>query len=119
MRLRAAEARAAGKPVRQSQRWVPYSRISPTLVRAVLVTEDAGFWSHDGIDYDEVRAAFSDTLHKGEALRGASTITQQLAKNLYLSPSRNPYRKVERAADHAAARGGAVARGGSSSSIST
>jgi monofunctional glycosyltransferase len=94
MRLRAAEARAAGKPVRQSQRWVPYSRISPTLVRAVLVTEDAGFWSHDGIAYDEVRAAFSDTLHKGEALRGASTITQQLAKNLYLSPSRNPYRKV-------------------------
>ena len=59
MRLRADEARAAGKPVRQSQRWVPYSRIRPTLVRAVLVTEDAAFWSHDGIDYDELRAAFS------------------------------------------------------------
>ena len=61
----------------------------------MLVTEDAGFWTHDGIDYDELRAAVSDTLSKGEALRGASTITQQLAKNLYLSPSRNPYRKVK------------------------
>lgn len=95
MRLRAAEAKAAGKPVRVVQQWVPYSRISHALVRAVLVTEDAGFWQHDGIDYEEIRAAVSDTLHKGEALRGASTITQQLAKNLYLSPSRNPYRKVK------------------------
>ena len=64
-------------------------------MRAVLVTEDAGFWGHDGIDCDEIRAALDDTLTQGEALRGASTITQQLAKNLYLSPSRNPYRKVE------------------------
>jgi monofunctional biosynthetic peptidoglycan transglycosylase len=95
MRIREAEAKSAGKPVRFVQRWVPYSRISPMLVRAVLVTEDAGFWQHDGIDYEEVRAAFSDTLYKGETLRGASTITQQLAKNLYLSPSRNPYRKIK------------------------
>jgi len=95
MRIREREAKAAGKPVRFVHRWVPYSRISPTLVRAVLVTEDAGFWTHDGIDYDELRAAVSDTLSKGEALRGASTITQQLAKNLYLSPSRNPYRKIK------------------------
>jgi monofunctional biosynthetic peptidoglycan transglycosylase len=94
MRLRAGEARAAGKPVRQWHRWVPYSRISPSLTRAVLVTEDAGFWGHEGIDFDEIRASIEDTFSKGTPLRGASTITQQLAKNLYLSPSRNPYRKV-------------------------
>lgn len=94
MRLRAAEARAAGKPIRQSHRWVPYSRISPTLTRAVLVAEDAGFWAHEGIDFEEIRASIEDAWTKGSPLRGASTITQQLAKNLYLSPSRNPYRKV-------------------------
>lgn len=94
MRLRAEEARAAGRPVRQSHRWVPYTRISPALTRAVLVTEDAGFWGHEGIDFEEIRASIEDTLTKGSPLRGASTITQQLAKNLYLSPSRNPYRKV-------------------------
>jgi monofunctional biosynthetic peptidoglycan transglycosylase len=73
---------------------VPYSRISPALTRAVLVAEDAGFWGHEGIDFEEIRASVEDTLTKGAPLRGASTITQQLAKNLYLSPSRHPYRKV-------------------------
>jgi monofunctional biosynthetic peptidoglycan transglycosylase len=94
MRIRAAEAEAAGRPVRQVQRWVPYSRISPMLAKAVRVSEDAAFWDHDGIDLGEIKASIQDNWTKGKALRGASTITQQLAKNLYLSPSRNPYRKV-------------------------
>lgn len=94
MDLRAREARAAGKPVRKSQRWINYGRISPTLTRAVLVAEDSAFWSHDGIDLDEIKASIEDSIETGEAPRGASTITQQLAKNLYLSPSRNPMRKV-------------------------
>ena len=94
MDLRAREARAAGKPVRKAQRWIPYGRISPSLVRAVLVSEDAAFWSHDGIDLDEIKASIEDSLETGEPMRGASTITQQLAKNLYLSPSRNPTRKL-------------------------
>jgi monofunctional biosynthetic peptidoglycan transglycosylase len=94
MDMRAREAIAEGKPVRKSQRWISYSRISPSLIRAVLVTEDAAFWSHDGIDFDELKAAIEDSLEKGEPMRGASTITQQLAKNLYLSPSRNPTRKL-------------------------
>jgi monofunctional glycosyltransferase len=94
MDLRAREARASGKPVRKAQRWIAYGRISPSLIRAVLVTEDAAFWSHDGIDLDEIRASIEDTIEKGEPMRGASTITQQLAKNLYLSPSRNPTRKL-------------------------
>jgi monofunctional biosynthetic peptidoglycan transglycosylase len=94
MDMRAREARAAGKPVRKSQRWINYRRISPALIRAGLVTEDAAFWSHDGIDLDEIKAAIEASLEKGEPMRGASTITQQLAKNLYLSPSRNPTRKL-------------------------
>jgi len=94
MDLRAREARAAGKPVRKSQQWISYGRIAPSLTRAVLVTEDAAFWSHSGIDFDEIKASIEDSIETGEPLRGASTITQQLAKNLYLSPSRNPTRKL-------------------------
>ena len=94
MDLRAREAREAGKTVRKSQRWIPYGRISPYIVRAVLVSEDAAFWSHNGIDYDELKAAIETSIEKGQPMRGASTITQQLAKNLYLSPSRNPTRKL-------------------------
>jgi monofunctional biosynthetic peptidoglycan transglycosylase len=94
MDLRAAEAAGAGRPLRVSHRWISYRRISPTLVRAVLVAEDAAFWQHEGIDVDEIRASMEANWQRGDFVRGASTITQQLAKNLYLSPSRNPYRKV-------------------------
>jgi monofunctional glycosyltransferase len=94
MDMRAAQARAAGKPVRRNQRWVNYGRIAPNLTRAVLLAEDSAFWSHEGIDFDEMKIALEDSWDKGEPLRGASTITQQLAKNLYLSPSRNPTRKI-------------------------
>jgi monofunctional biosynthetic peptidoglycan transglycosylase len=94
MDLRAREARAAGKPVKKSQRWIAYGRISPALTRAVLVAEDAAFWSHDGIDLEEIKASIEDSMESGEPMRGASTITQQLAKNLYLSPSRIPTRKL-------------------------
>jgi monofunctional biosynthetic peptidoglycan transglycosylase len=86
--LRAREAHALGRPAKRVQRWVPYSRISPHLKRAVIVAEDAAFWQHEGVDYDELQKAMELGF-----VRGASTITQQLAKNLYLSPSRNPVRK--------------------------
>lgn len=91
--LREMEALKAGKNPRHVQRWMAYRRISPTLTRAVLVAEDAAFWEHDGVDYDELRASIELDLARGQMIRGASTITQQLAKNLYLSPSRNPLRK--------------------------
>jgi monofunctional biosynthetic peptidoglycan transglycosylase len=94
MDLRADEARDAGKPVRKNQRWVSYGNISANLKRAVIVAEDGAFWSHDGIDLEEIKLAIEDSWENGEPLRGASTITQQLAKNLYLSPSRNPFRKL-------------------------
>jgi len=95
MELRAREAATAGKKPRKAQQWVPYERISPSLKRAVIVAEDAAFFSHEGVDYDELEKSIEDSWKKGTRMRGGSTITQQLAKNLYLSPSRNPVRKVE------------------------
>ena len=95
MELRIDEAHAAGRKFSLRHQWVPYSRISPFLKRAVIVTEDAAFFDHDGIDLDEIKASLEQNWEDGHFLRGASTITQQLAKNLYLSPSRNPIRKVK------------------------
>ena len=68
--------------------------ISPDLKRAVLVTEDDAFFHHDGVDLDEIQASLEIDWEEGSSLRGGSTITQQLAKNLYLSPSSNPMRKL-------------------------
>jgi monofunctional biosynthetic peptidoglycan transglycosylase len=95
MELRAREAHDQGKPVVRDQRWVPYSRISANLKRAVIVTEDGAFWKHEGVDYEQLRESMETNWERGEFARGASTITQQLAKNLYLSPSKNPMRKLK------------------------
>ena len=93
--LRAAEARAsAGKPPRRIQRWIPYDRISPHLKRAVLVAEDARSGSTRGVDFEQLQESMEVNWARGRFARGGSTITQQLAKNLYLSPSRNPIRKL-------------------------
>jgi monofunctional biosynthetic peptidoglycan transglycosylase len=78
-------------------KWVPYSRISSNLKRAVIVSEDIEFFSHDGFSTREQRAALEDAWEDKKLPRGASTITQQLAKNLWLSPSKNPLRKVKEA----------------------
>ena len=93
--LRKQEAQEDGKPITVRQRWVPYAQISNNLRRAVLVAEDAAFFDHDGIDLKELRASLEHNWEEGRFERGASTITQQLAKNLYLSPSRNPIRKLK------------------------
>ena len=95
MRMREREAAAEGLKSRYVYRWVGYSRISPNLKRAVLVAEDSAFWDHEGVDVEEIRKSIHDSLTRGQAPRGASTITQQLAKNLYLSPSYDPLRKVK------------------------
>ena len=95
MELRDREARAAGRQPKRAHRWVPYRRISPHLRRAVLVAEDAGFWGHEGIDLVEIRKSLESDWERGSLTRGASTITQQLAKNLYLSPSKDPLRKLK------------------------
>jgi len=80
-------------------RWtpVPGEAISDQLRTAVLVAEDIGFFDHRGFAGAEIRSALEDTLTRKKPLRGASTITQQLAKNLWLSPSRNPLRKLREA----------------------
>lgn len=78
-------------------RWVPYARISPALKHAVVVAEDIDFFSHDGFAWAEIEKAVKEARAEGKPVRGASTITQQLAKNLWLSPSRNPWRKVKEA----------------------
>jgi len=82
---------------RVDRAWVPASRISAHLKKAVVVAEDLEFFSHDGFSRHEMQQAVRKALAEGERLRGASTITQQLAKNLWLSPSRNPLRKVREA----------------------
>jgi monofunctional glycosyltransferase len=92
--LRAAQARMQGREPRLIHRWVPYRNISPELKRAVLMAEDGAFWRHEGIDFDQLQESIELNWARGQLLRGGSTITQQLAKNLYLSPSRNPIRKV-------------------------
>ncbi|MGH7373268.1 MAG: monofunctional biosynthetic peptidoglycan transglycosylase [Candidatus Rokuibacteriota bacterium] len=92
-----ARQRAAGRPDRVAWRWTPYGAISPALKRAVLVAEDVNFFSHRGFAFDEMQGALEDALRDRELPRGASTITQQLAKNLWLSKSRNPLRKAKEA----------------------
>ncbi len=92
--LRRDEAHDQGKSFNLQRRWVPYNRISSQLKRAVIVAEDSAFFEHEGLDYEQIRESIEDSLEDGAAMRGASTITQQLAKNLYLSESRNPVRKV-------------------------
>jgi monofunctional biosynthetic peptidoglycan transglycosylase len=94
MDMRAQEAAAGGRPLRHVHRWVPYTRISPNLKRAVLAAEDDAFFEHEGVDLEQLKNAIQQDLQNGRAIRGASTITQQLAKNLYLSPSRDPLRKL-------------------------
>jgi monofunctional glycosyltransferase len=94
MELREREAAQRGRPLRHYQVWIPYTRISPNLKRAVLVAEDDAFWQHQGIDMEQLKISIRNDIAKGQAIRGGSTITQQLAKNLYLSPSRDPVRKL-------------------------
>ena len=76
--------------------WVPYDRISIEVKKAVVAAEDMSFFSHNGFDTHELKIVARDAV-KGKKVRGASTITQQLAKNLWLSPSRSPLRKVREA----------------------
>ena len=77
--------------------WVPYSQISPNLKRALVASEDARFLEHDGFDWEGIQTAWEKNLKKGRIVAGGSTISQQLAKNLFLSSSRSPFRKAEEA----------------------
>ncbi len=98
MRYREARARSKGQRVGRVQHWVSLSRISPLLVQAVLISEDDKFYAHEGFDWQGIADAMEKNIKSGHIVGGGSTITQQLAKNLYLKPNRNPLRKVREAA---------------------
>lgn len=95
MELRDREYRAKGERISRQQIWIPYAAVSQHLKKAILISEDAAFFSHKGIDVEELQAALKQVWHTLSFSRGGSTITMQLARNLYLSPSRNPLRKLK------------------------
>lgn len=95
MRQRIAEAEADGKQLTISHRWVPLSRIPKNVQLAIIVSEDGMFYAHGGVDWDEVQESIERNIEEGRVARGGSTITQQLAKNLYLSTSKTPMRKFK------------------------
>lgn len=78
--------------------WIPYERISPHLKRALIVSEDARFVEHEGFDWEGIQKAYEKNMLRGKIVAGGSTISQQLAKNLFLSTRRTPWRKLEEAA---------------------
>ncbi|MFP2901799.1 transglycosylase domain-containing protein, partial [Corallococcus sp. 4LFB] len=92
---RASEAREAGRKPRRRQQWVPLSAVSKPAVDAVLLSEDASFYLHDGVDTVELARAVGQAVEEGKLGRGASTLTQQLAKNLWLSTDRSLLRKLK------------------------
>ena len=94
MKYRESEWQQQGKKKKIVQRWVPLSQISPYVIKAVIIAEDDKFWSHEGFDFDAMQKALEKDLKEKKFKVGGSTISQQLAKNLYLSPSKNPIRKI-------------------------
>lgn len=97
MQYREKEWKEKGKKITAQKIWVPLSQISPYLVKAVIIAEDDKFWSHHGFDLEAIQKALEKDIQKGTFKFGGSTISQQLAKNLYLTPSKNPTRKFKEA----------------------
>lgn len=97
MEYREKEWKRQGKKKRITHHWVPFSSISPYAVKAVIIAEDDKFWQHEGFDFEAMQKALEKDLKAKKFKAGGSTISQQLAKNLYLSPSKNPVRKLREA----------------------
>lgn len=97
MEYREKASREIRKRFRVDQRWVSFSKISPYLVKAVLIAEDDKFWRHEGFDYEAIQKALEKDLKAKKFKFGGSTITQQLARNLYLSPEKSLIRKISEA----------------------
>ena len=94
---RISQMRAANSAVKVEHAWVPYEQISENLKRAIVVAEDSKFVDHEGFDWEAIEKAREKNRMKGKVVAGGSTISQQLAKNLFLSASRTPWRKGEEA----------------------
>jgi monofunctional glycosyltransferase len=97
MEYREMASKEKGGTYRIYQSWVPFSKISPYLVKAVLIAEDDKFWKHEGFDYKAIQKAIGKDLKAKKFKFGGSTITQQLARNLYLSPEKSLIRKISEA----------------------
>ena len=97
MDIRLAELRLKHPNAQLKKQWVDYSKISIHLKRALIVSEDDLFVHHEGFDWDGIQRAIEKNQKKGKVVAGGSTISQQLAKNLFLSPSKTPWRKAEEA----------------------
>jgi monofunctional glycosyltransferase len=97
MKYREREWAEKGRKIRIQQIWVSLSKVSPYLVKAVLIAEDDKFWRHEGFDYEAIREAIEKDIRSRKFKFGGSTISQQLARNLYLSPAKNPFRKIAEA----------------------
>lgn len=97
MKYRQEEWRKQGKKGKIRYRWIPLGQISPYVIKAVIIAEDDKFWSHEGFDFEAMQKALVKDIKKKKLKAGGSTISQQLAKNLYLSPSKNPVRKIKEA----------------------
>ncbi|OIP88553.1 MAG: monofunctional biosynthetic peptidoglycan transglycosylase [Syntrophobacterales bacterium CG_4_8_14_3_um_filter_58_8] len=97
MIYREGQWRKAGLQRRIRQEWAPLSRISPYAIKAVIIAEDDKFWSHEGFDFGAIQKAIEKDLQKRRFKAGGSTISQQLVKNLYLTPAKNPVRKLKEA----------------------
>ncbi len=97
MSARLAELRKVNPGARLQYVWVPYQRISVQLKRAMIAAEDARFVEHEGFDWEGIQRAIDKNLKKGRVVAGGSTISQQLAKNLFLSGERSYWRKGEEA----------------------
>lgn len=97
MHWREAQWAEKGEKKTITQRWVPLSRVSPLLIKAVLIGEDDKFYQHEGFDYEALEQAFEKNLKQGRFAAGASTISQQLTKNMFLSPEKSLTRKAKEA----------------------
>ena len=97
METRLANMREKSPAAKIQQQWVPYNKISSHLKRAILVAEDDTFVDHEGFDWDGIQKALDKNQQKGRVVAGGSTISQQLAKNLFLSGERSMLRKAEEA----------------------
>ena len=97
MEYRENQWQAKGKKLTIQKKWVSLPNISPYLVKAIIIAEDDKFWSHHGFDVDAIQKALEKNIEKGKFKFGGSTISQQLVKNLYLTPAKNPVRKLKEA----------------------
>jgi len=97
MEYREREWQRQGINKKIKYKWVPLSKISPYVIKAVIIAEDDKFWSHEGFDFEAIEKAIEKDIKKKRFKAGGSTISQQLAKNLYLSLSKNPVRKLKEA----------------------